>query len=731
MTMTRRQMIAALSAVAPLATHGQLFATQSAAPSPGGRTAAASDPGVAYPGVAYRDYSRCLPDFLDELAAHAYEARNQKIAALTTPAVVRQYQQWSRETFWKLVGGAPERTPLNVRSVGGFEREHYRVEKLLYESQPNLYVPANLYIPKSFKPPFPGILFQMGHTPNGKAGATYQRCCQGLAQLGYLVLGFDPMGQGERVYYPDAYGMKSRISDVDEEHSQAGRQMLLVGDSATRMQAWDALRSLDVLASHPMVDAKRIGAAGQSGGATATMFLAALDDRIAAAVVCSGITENFACANFNGPGSTDDAEQNLVGSGPLGFDRWDLLYPLAPKPLLVSVSDKDFFGTYSPRYLSSGWEEFQKLRKVYALLGKQHQIAWGGTPLPHGLSYDTRLQVYSWFGRWLKDEMGRVDVEPQTVVEEDTTLWVSSSGSVTRAGSGGATPFSITLAAMPKTSETQSPESLKTLLGAEMPPPGLAARVLKRVPSDGCQIEALEIQSVAHVWLPAWVIRPTKVPVKQVLLVLEPGGRNYDHRWQDDGLYQKLATAGRIVCIPDLRGVGDLKPALGRGAAVWAEEHDKEESWAWASLILGKPLLGQRVTDILAVMEALRHHDGVTGLPLIVAARGEWTVPMKFAAALDSNFAALYLSGGLLSYRNIVETENYTHPFANFVPGILHHTDLTELPGPKRIVLGGVVDAAGNAVPVDVVRTAYSRAANVEVVADARWDTATLSALGS
>src|ERR1700733_12543073 len=434
MTITRRHMIAALSAVPPLATYGRLFAAVSAASSPGEERTTTP---ASYPGVTYRDYFRALPDYLDELAAHAYQDRNQKIAALTTPAAVRQYQQWSRETFWKLVGGAPERTPLNVRSVGGFEREHYRVENLLYESQPNLYVSANLYIPKSFKPPFPGILFQMGHTPNGKAGATYQRCCQGLAQLGYLVLAFDPMGQGERIYYPDASGTKTRLGDVDEEHSRAGRQMLLIGDSATRMHAWDAVRSLDVLASHPLVDPKRIGATGQSGGATATMFLSAVDDRIAAAVVCSGITENFACAHFNPPGSTDDAEQNLVGSGPLGFDRWDLLYPLAPKPLLVSVSDKDFFGTYSPRYLSSGWEEFQKLRKVYAVLGKLDRIAWGGTPLPHGLSYDTRLQVYSWFGRWLKGEMGSVEVEPQTVVEQDATLWVSGSGSVTRAGSGG------------------------------------------------------------------------------------------------------------------------------------------------------------------------------------------------------------------------------------------------------------------------------------------------------
>ena len=54
---------------------------------------------------------------------------------------------------------------------------------------------------------------------------------------------------------------------------------------------------------------------------------------------------------------------------PVGFDRWDLLYPIAPKPLLVMVSQRDFFGTYSPNYLTSGNEEFQKLQRVYRTLG--------------------------------------------------------------------------------------------------------------------------------------------------------------------------------------------------------------------------------------------------------------------------------------------------------------------------------------------------------------------------
>src|SRR5436190_18914994 len=216
----------------------------------------------------------------------------------------------------------------------------------------------------------------MGHTSNGKAADTYQRCCQGLARLGFLVLAFDPMGQGERVYYPDAAHSRTRLASSDAEHTTPGKQMLLVGDTCTRMQVWDAVRSLDYLAAHPLVDPKRLASTGQSGGGTLTMLLAAVDDRLAAAAVSMGNTENFACANFNPPGSTDDAEQNLIGSGPVGFDRWDLLYPLAPKPLLVEVSARDFFGTYSPSYLSSGSEEFSKLEAIYRKLGHASHIAW-------------------------------------------------------------------------------------------------------------------------------------------------------------------------------------------------------------------------------------------------------------------------------------------------------------------------------------------------------------------
>jgi len=132
--------------------------------------------------VGYRNYSRCLPDYLRELAQKAYLTRNRELARLTNPAAIVARQEWVRQTLWTLIGGMPERTPLKARSFGSIERDGFRIEKVLYESVPDFSIPANLYIPSTGKPPYPGILFQMGHTNNGKAADSYQRCCQGLAR---------------------------------------------------------------------------------------------------------------------------------------------------------------------------------------------------------------------------------------------------------------------------------------------------------------------------------------------------------------------------------------------------------------------------------------------------------------------------------------------------------------------------------------------------------------------
>ena len=606
----------------------------------------------------YRDYSRCLPDFLRGLSAAAYARRNGEIARLTTAARIHARQGWARDTFWKLAGGMPERTPLNARTTGSFERDGYRVEKLVYESRPGFFIPANLYIPTTAKPPFPGVLFQLGHSRNGKAYDSYQRCCQGLVKLGFLVLAFDPMGQGERAYYPGADPAESRLGSADDEHTMPGKQMLLYGDTSTRLQAWDAVRSLDYLASHPLVDPARLGSTGQSGGGTLTMLLACVDDRLAAAAVMSGNTENVACAGFNPPGATDDAEQDFVGSGPLGFDRWDTLYPFAPKPLLISVSAHDFFGTYSPSYIVQRPRGVRQAPRVYETLGHADRLAWVDTPLPHGFAYDSRLRVYNWFSRWLKSESGRIEQEPPVAPEPEAILRVTESGSVVRS-LGSLTPFAMNR----KRDVRREPAELVRIFGVDSPSAAARFTVLGRVPSRDVEIESVEVASAPNVWLPAWLFLPRKQdPKGSVYILLEPGRRG---QWHEGELYQSLAAKGHIVCVPDLRGIGDLAPESGRGAAQYTRDHSDEENYAWASLILGKPLVGQWITDVLAVAAALRARPEAKGRRLVPrGARQNDSRRAGGRCARSRHLPACHLTEGLISFEDVVETENYRAAFA-------------------------------------------------------------------
>jgi dienelactone hydrolase len=677
-----------------------------------------------FPGAHYRNYSRCLPDYLRFLARMAYEKRNQDLAKLVTKEAVTVRQRWVRDTFWRLAGGMPARTPLNARTVGAFERSAYRVEKVIYESRPNFSITANLYIPKSARGPLPGVLFQMGHYPNGKANDSYQRFAQGLVQLGYLVLAFDPMGQGERFYYPDSSKRQSRLANSDSEHTTPGKQMLLYGYTATRLQVWDAIRSLDYLAAHPLVDTKRLASTGHSGGGTLTMLLAAADARLAAAAVCMANTENFACAPFYPPGSTDDAEQDFINSGPAGFDRWDLFYPLAPKPLLISVSDQDFYDTYSPQYISNGWKEFKRLRAVYELMGRGESLAWADTILPHALAYESRMQIYNWFGRWLKAGAQPVTAEPEVKPEPDQALWATEAGS-TVVSLHSETPFSL----LKREITERKPLNLTKVLGVDVPTERLRANVLGRMACPTVSVEALDVPSAPGVWVPAWLLLPEdRDRSTPVLVCLDAAGR--EALWFPSEIDRLLPCKSPVICAADVRGIGALEPEFPSGAVGYARRHQNEENYSWGSLILGRPLLGQRVTDILALTAALRRHPALQGRPIRLAASNHLTVPALCAAALDRNIQALYLASGLISFASVVETDSYSHPFANFAPHFLNCTDLPELVAqiaPRRVLLAGAVDGRGFTLAKDDVRKACS-AQNLEVSGKSEWTIARLTA---
>jgi hypothetical protein len=328
-----------------------------------------------------------------------------------------------------------------------------------------------------------------------------------------------------------------------------------------------------------------------------------------------------------------------------------------------------------------------------------------------------RIQIYNWFGRWLKGETKTIEEEPDSTMEPESALFVAPSGSVVRSFHS-ETPFSMNR----KRTVVRSPARLDTLLALDRPPKAPMA-TLSRASFRDARIEVVEFAAAPGVWVPAWLFLPKQPEaIKSVVITLEPSGRT---SWHENQLYDQLAAAGAAVCAPDLRGIGDLTPEFGRHSARNAREHANDEMWAWSSLVLGKPLAGQRVTDLLAVVQGLRARPDLKGKSLVLAARGFPTVPALFAAALEPEIDHLYLAGGLVSFQSIVDTEDYDHPFGNFVPNLLLHTDLPKLAAslaPRRVVIAGAVDGAGRRMAPEDVRKQYAGASHVEVLPDELWN---------
>ncbi len=149
---------------------------------------------------ALPDYSHDLERYLVRVTHDAHDRRKQVINAISTRQEIMDRQKAVVDDVWKMLGGPFERSPLNPRVTGIVERPGYRIEKLTFESRPRLYVTANLYVPAAARR-HPAILAPLGHSVNGKAWPSYQKLFSNLARKGYVVLAYDPFGQGERIEY--------------------------------------------------------------------------------------------------------------------------------------------------------------------------------------------------------------------------------------------------------------------------------------------------------------------------------------------------------------------------------------------------------------------------------------------------------------------------------------------------------------------------------------------------
>lgn len=298
------------------------------------------------------------------------------------------YRDRARGRLEALLGEWPAAVPLDMEVLETDDAGPYLRSRIVFDTEATMSVPAYLLVPHERTDPGPAVLAIHGHgagksmvcgLDGGRADLRdeitgyHGDYAHQLACRGYVVLAPDLRGFGERADWnpPDRYQCDWNLVSAT-----------IAGLNPLTQNLWDMRCALDVLAEHPLVDAGRMGAVGLSYGGTATLFLAAIDARVKAAVV-SGYFASWAAAHR--------VPWNMCGSqvlpGMLGnLEHVDLGALVAPRALLVETgSDDDIFPVGAAR------EAIATLKPVYEMLGVSerlvHDVNEGGHQWYGGRAY--------------------------------------------------------------------------------------------------------------------------------------------------------------------------------------------------------------------------------------------------------------------------------------------------------------------------------------------------------
>jgi cephalosporin-C deacetylase-like acetyl esterase len=652
--------------------------------------------------VDFRDARDTVGSALKAAAEKLLAARDANVAKLSSAQDVADRKRYLREKMIRALGGFPERTPLNARTTGTLDREQYRIEKVIFESQPKFYVAANLYLPKASGAPYPAILFPLGHEPGGKSYPAWQTAIVNLAMRGFVVLTWDPLGQGERIQLYDPDLRESKVGASTIEHTVLGSQCLLAGDALARYTIWDGIRALDYLLSRPEVDSGRIGCTGNSGGGTHTAYLAALDDRIHVAAPSCYVTSWRRLLETIGP---QDAEQCIPGWIADGLDHGDFIAAFAPKPYLMLSAIRDFFSITGAR------STFHEAQRIYEMLGAPGKIEMVEADDGHGYSAPRRVAAYRWFSRWLK---GIEDNQPEReiVLASEDELRCTSTGQV-NTSLGGETVWSMNRARAGQPSRGAVSEAdVARAISFERPHGAPAIQPFGRIQRPGLRIEKLTYATEEGMFVPALLYLPEARGRKGAILTADGRGKSAAAAYANE-----FARAGLVVLSIDARGFGETRRRLDPSDRAWIRHFDDYET-AMTALLLRRTMVGMRATDIVRGVDLLAGHPDVN--PERISAFGceGGAVPLLYAAALEPRIRALALERMVVSYRSIVEHSIHRGVFEQIVPGALKLYDLPALAGllaPRPVWIVDAADPMGHPADPDAVKVAYSGKAHIRV----------------
>lgn len=664
--------------------------------------------------VLPRDGGGAPPEAMLQLALRreAYAALDKRRAAYeqrTTVEQWRAYQDRTQDFFREQLGGFPEPTPLNARTVGALQGEGYHLEKVIYDSRPNHPVTAILYLPET-KPPYPAVLIACGHSKTGKAAAYNQRIGIMLAKNGLAALCYDPIGQGERSQILDAAGRPKHASST-REHFLVGVGSILVGTNTAQYRIYDGMRGIDYLVERDDIDGKRIGCTGCSGGGTLTSYIMALDKRVTCAAPACYLTTWRKLLETIGP---QDAEQNIFGQIAYGMDHADFVFMRAPRPTLICSTTDDFFN------IDGTWDTFRQAKRVYTRLGFPERVDLVEVAGKHGIPREGREAMTRWMRRWL---LGIDDA----VTESDFPVWNVEQLQCTPKGQVQALPgvrsvFELNVARelelaarrqrVWRDSEPAAMRQAIRKLAAIRPLKEIAQPKLRELGSiarKGYRIQKMILQPSRGIVLPALAFLPDE-PSAEAVLFLDGAGKATAAA--PGGELDRLARAGHPVLAVDLRGLGET----GRGNS--GDLVGPDWKTYFTGYLLGRSIVGMRAEDTLIAARFMQGDrfprsktetgsGGASGGgqrgPVKLIAIGLAGIPALHAAALEPQlFSSVELRRTLRSWVDVVRTPEANNQLVNTVHNGLSTYDLPNLEslyGRQQLVRRQAVDATGALLP--------------------------------
>ena len=585
---------------------------------------------------------------LDGLAQRQLEMRAAAIDAIRDTTGADARKAVVRRRVLELIGGLPDyRGPLRPQVTKITPQAGYVIEHLTFESLPGFTVAANLYRPD--RPgPHPAVLMSMGHWDSGKAAG--QILSATLARKGFVVLAYDPVGQGERQQAFDRRVGRSLIGGATEQHFSNGAAAILMGQSVARYFIHDGMRAIDYLVSRPEVDPDRIGATGCSGGGTQTTYIAALDPRVKVAAVACYM--NSFRTLFSG--SIGDSEQSVPGFLAAGLDQTDYVELFAPKPWLIASTENDFFTPAGARQV------FEEAQRWYRLYGAADRITWVVGPGGHGTPPVVREAIYDWMTRWLMPSVGAPPSAPSPPAAAepgandllaDLDLLATATGQVE-----GRDLYEVIRETPRQPGSREDLAAFVTTLVAANPPIETNSRHYPPTASGG---------------------RHPAVVIVQDTLTAAP---------DVDAL---RASAHVVVMTLSGRGEDAGRPRSGN----WMNN-----TRAW---LVGRNLPATHAAEINAVVAGLARRDDVEAERVAVRGNGVSGVAVLLAAAVNPAIASVVLTRTPHSLRAAIDAAMHTNLHDAVIPGFALKWDLSDLRDlvrPRSVEWKDPTDWMGNVV---------------------------------